>query len=404
MFSTITSIKDERVLEARELTTAKGRIAANKCLLEGEEALAWALNANVVIEYVFYHDKITESLVIKGLINRQIQCFAVTDGILKKVTDTTYLIPIVGVAQLNKPSDLAAQKPSFLVVLDNVKDLGNIGTIVRSATAFGIHHLFLPDQTTDLFAKKTIDASRGKVFDCTLHRSSTIPSMVHTLKKTGYKIVATSPHASTLQSLVPLGKDPIALVLGNETDGVCDELMKAADVIVQIPMASDIESLNVGVAAGISMYELKIKQVMAMMVESIQGLIGRELSLTVRFSREMLDREVKKLTNLSGKQVVFLLMLRCDEQERLSLLEREMDVSGNEINAWVEALSYQGFIERCMMDNQPAVKITKHGQEFLAKVWPVIERIEKQIVTGFSESELIQLSVFLKRLQKNCGE
>lgn len=404
MFRTITSIKDERVQEARELATAKGRIAANRCLLEGEEALAWALNANVVIEYVFYHDKIAESLVIKDLINRQIQCFAVTDGILKKITDTTYLVPIVGVARLNKSPDLLEQRPAFLVVLDNVKDLGNIGTIVRSATAFGIHHLFIPDQTTDLFSKKTIDASRGKVFDCTLHRSDSVSSMIQTLKKTGYKIVATSPHAPTLQSLTPLGKEPIALVLGNETNGVCDELMKEADIIVQIPMTSDIESLNVGVAAGISMYELKIKQVMAMMIENIQGLMGRQLSLTARFSREMLDREMRKITSLSGKQVVFLLMLRCDGQERLALIGKEMDVCMNEVDGWVEELSNQGLIERCVLDNQPSIKITKHGQEFLAKIWPIVERIEKQIIKGFSESELMQLSVFLERIQKNSKE
>jgi tRNA G18 (ribose-2'-O)-methylase SpoU len=74
------------------------------------------------------------------------------------------------------------------------------------------------------------------------------------LRKQGFQIITTSPYGSTIQSLVELDSRPIALVIGNETTGVSEELLKAADKSILIPMDSGVESLNVGVAAGISIY------------------------------------------------------------------------------------------------------------------------------------------------------
>ncbi len=399
----ITSIKDPLIQNAKELATAKGRITANQCLLEGVENIEWALNSEITILHVFFHDKNFDHPLRAKLAAKNIECFSVSDGILKKITDTSYLVPWVGVAQLKPNVLLENRKPSFMVVLDQVKDLGNLGTIVRSATAFGIHHMAITDTTTDLFAKKTIDASRGKVFDITLHRFASPEQTAIELKQMGYQIVATSPHAPKFQSMVQLPKTPIALVLGNETNGVSDELMTLADLIVQIPMASDVESLNVGVAAGISMYELKLKQVLSMMVDHIQTLIGRELSLTLRFIRGLLDIEVKKISNISGQQAIFLMMLHCDQKEKLSLLAQEMEVCDTEIEAWVSHLHAQGLLERCDLENMPAVKITHHGSEFLARIWPIMTSLEHKIYRGFSDHDKKNLVDLLKRLQNNCS-
>ena len=122
---------------------------------------------------------------------------------------------------------------------------------------------------TDPYRQKVIDASRGLTFQSTFIDHNSPQETIDYLRKQGYQIIVTSPHASRLQSQTPLETKPIALVVGNETDGVCKELMEAADISIQIPMHSAVESLNVGVFAGISLYELKFKQVLLMLKEKI---------------------------------------------------------------------------------------------------------------------------------------
>ena len=90
---------------------------------------------------------------------------------------------------------------------------------------------------------------------------------------------------------------PIALVIGNETDGVSGELLENADKIIQIPMQSHVESLNVGVAAGISIYELKLKQVIGMIENKIRATLGREINVTSMFIQQVLDKKLKKFRN-----------------------------------------------------------------------------------------------------------
>ncbi len=111
----ITSIKDTRVLEARTLSSISGRKQAQKCLLEDAQIITWALEAGVPIEGVFFHEKLTEHPLLVQLQEHQITCYAVSDGILKKISDTRYLIPLLGVASL--PGDLDDQSPCTILCL-----------------------------------------------------------------------------------------------------------------------------------------------------------------------------------------------------------------------------------------------------------------------------------------------
>src|SRR5271157_3693738 len=96
----ITSIKDPRVVEARELTSASARARKRKCLLEGAESIQWALSAHLPIEHVFYQAAISDDPLLITLCEKCLPCYAVTDGILKKISDTSYLVPYIGVAHL----------------------------------------------------------------------------------------------------------------------------------------------------------------------------------------------------------------------------------------------------------------------------------------------------------------
>src|SRR5260370_13144380 len=96
----ITSIKDARVVEAREMTSVAGRARFQKTQLEGEESVQWALEAHLIVEHLFYSANLRPRAFLEMLQARGIACYAVSDGILKKISDTSYLVPVIGVARL----------------------------------------------------------------------------------------------------------------------------------------------------------------------------------------------------------------------------------------------------------------------------------------------------------------
>jgi small subunit rRNA (guanine(1370)-(2'-O))-methytransferase MRM3-like protein len=129
----ITSIKDARIVEARELTSAAGRARLQKTQLEGEESIQWALEAHLLIEHIFYSAHVRQRAFLETLQAKGIACYAVSDGIMKKISDTTYLVPIIGIARLPPASERSGPAGDFVLVIDRVQDHGNLGTIIRTA-------------------------------------------------------------------------------------------------------------------------------------------------------------------------------------------------------------------------------------------------------------------------------
>lgn len=402
----ITSIKDQRVAEARELSTAAGRRKRKKFLIEGEQALSWALDSGVHIEHVFTPDKpgLIEYIgVMRLIVSKNIPILQTTDGILKKITDTNYLIPLIGVGVLPEKENESADYGDFVLLVDGVEDHGNIGTIVRTARSFGIKTLLTSCSETDLFYRKTVDASRGKVFDIRFEQFASGSEAVSELKKRGYQVVATNPRAPVLQGAVKLEKKPLALVLGNETNGISEEILSLADITVQIPMSGPVESLNVGVAAGISVYELKIKLVIAMLVKMIRSTLGREINVSGKSIQMAMDSELKKICPFDSTQIIFMMILKCDEMMTLEQASKDTNSFGAELEALLAPLYNCGFICRHRNGGSNEIRITEKGEELLGGLWPVLEAAEEKILSGFSSKEREQLFDFLKRIQQNCS-
>jgi TrmH family RNA methyltransferase len=401
----ITSIKDERVIEARELSTVAGRRRRGKFLLEGEQAMRWALDAGVRLEHIFVSDKpgFFESAAILPLLDSKgIPVYSVSEGILKKITDTNYVVPLVGVGKIHESKTISAEYGDFVLLLDGVEDHGNIGTIVRTARSFGIKTLVATGSDIDLFYRKTIDASRGKVFAIRLERFGSSREAITKLKRLGYQIVATSPRAPILQSAVKLERKPLALVLGNEKDGISENVLELADIMVQIPMNGSVESLNVGVAAGISVYELKIKLVIAMLVKYIRSTLGREINVASKTIQMALDAELQKVSSFTSEQIILLMILKCDETMTLEQAGKDTTAFGEELEELLEPLLNEAYILRREKDSDDRIEITEKGEQLLAELWPVIEAAEDKILAGFDEREKTELFDYLKRIQDNC--
>jgi TrmH family RNA methyltransferase len=396
----INSIKDSRVIFARELSTSKGRIMHEACLLEGKEQILWAISHNCFVQHVFVHDKIKDDEFIKTLESHNISFFSVTDGILKKITDTVYLVPFVGVASIRHLMQSPDQ--DFIVVLDNLQDHGNIGTIIRSASAFGINDIIFTNLGSDAFFKKTIDASRGTIFNAHFKKYPSGIEAVKELQKQGYQVVATSPHAKNIQSLIKLEKRPVALVVGNESDGSSDEVLNAADIIVQIPMYSSVESLNVSIAASISIYELQIKLLMAMIKDKIEERIGRNLSITLQLIRQVFDSELKKVGEINSSQLILLMILVFDRTMTYAQITHDIGKAGSELDELLQPLLDGGYIQRELVNKEQAITILPLGHELIAKLWPVSENTQAKILEGLSDEEKKLLKIILSKIQDNC--
>jgi len=142
---------------------------------------------------------------------------------------------------------------SVSLVLDGIQDPGNLGTILRSAEAFGAAGIFLTEGTVSPYNSKVLRGSAGSIFRLPFLQISSA-ELIPLLRARGVRLLATSPHQGT-----PLPRIswtlPLAIFIGNEGAGLSRELTRQMDETLAIPQASQVESLNAGVAASIVLYE-----------------------------------------------------------------------------------------------------------------------------------------------------
>ena len=391
MVEIVKKLKNPLVQEARELSRSNNRILKNKIQLRGLEQIKWAKEAGLKINSIF----ISDSENPEDYSSFSSSVYQTSNGILKKITETNYLIPCVGVAEGSPNRNVIDE---FVLLLDDVKDHGNIGTIIRTGRAYGINSFITTNKDFDPYIPKTIDASRGTSFKVNFKRYNTSKDAVSYLKKKGYQIIATSPHGKSLQSTVKLDKKPVALVVGNETSGVSDEVLQEADHIVQIPMYTGVESLNVGVATGISIYELRLKEVLTMLAEKIISSLGREVNVTSQLIRKAFNIKLKEISEFTGDHIIFLMVLKRESQINEEQIEKQFGYSEDELITFIKPLYEHDLIKK----EYEEIEITKAGEELLAKLWPVHEKIENLILQGFTDEEKKTLKNYLEKIQHNC--
>lgn len=393
MIEEITSLKDERIQLAKSVNSQKGRIEKQKFLIEGLEAIDWAIDSEIKLDFILMSNK------LKDIEERYLKhtIYKTSEGLLKKVTETNYVVPVIAIGNVKKET----VNSEFCIVLDNLNDFGNIGTIVRTCHAFGINNIVSTKPDFDLFQKKTVDSSRGRVFSTNLKTFKTPSETIKFLKENDYQIVTTSPRGTQLQSLVKLKDKPVALVVGNETVGASDEFMNNADITVQISMYSEVESLNVGVATGISIYELKLKRVLGMIEKQIKSTLGREINVTAMLIREALDKELKKVSSLSSNQLIFMMVLKCDRTMSFLDAQKQFGIPDSEIKNHFQPLLDNGFVITDTSDN---LVITETGVETIGKLWTTIENTEKKILEDFTESEKQELKRLIEKIKTKCVE
>ncbi|MEV5544467.1 TrmH family RNA methyltransferase, partial [Saccharopolyspora shandongensis] len=324
----------------------------------------------------------------------------VREGLLRKVTGSSKPVDCLAVAAVQGEAPADAPYGDFALVCEQIADPGNLGTIARTARALGVRDIVLTDEATDLTSRRVIDAARGAVLDCRTRRFASPAAAVQALRAAGFQIVVTSPRGTHLQSMAPLRGGKVALVVGNETEGVSDELQAAADLVVQIPMAGAVESLNVGVAAGISIYELRMRMILTMLTDRIRDTLGRNLTVASHLVQQAFDAHLRQVGDLNSAQAVLLMVLACERSTPLRQLRLDLGADTEELQALLQPLRERDFVA----DEGDNVAITSDGEQAIAGLWAVQERVEEGLYAGFSPAERDQLRELLRRVQNNAAQ
>ena len=235
----ITSKDNRKIKEAISYCDGKG----DYFLVEGFHMVEMAISAGSAIR-IFS---------LKEYDTKGVESFLVNEGVMKKLTTSKNPEGIVALCKKKQPRE---DQGNAILYLDELQDPGNVGTLLRTALAFGYPDVVLSKGTASAYSSKTLSSSQGAIFSLNVQESKKSPEEdIEVLKKEGYWILATD-----LQSSLPL-KDlsvpsRFVLVLGNEGKGVNPKILSLSDARVRIEM-SGIDSLNVGVAGGILLYELR---------------------------------------------------------------------------------------------------------------------------------------------------
>ena len=240
----ITSLSNDRIKEYIKLKDRKYRKLKRLFIVEGEHLVLEAYKKGLLKELILLKDTDIDIDVEKVFVTREI---------INKITDLETSPNILGICEIKESSMLTGDK---YLLLDNIQDPGNLGTIIRSAKAFNVDTLVLSPNTVDMYNPKVIRATQGIMFHLNIIVSELEP-VINELKKKNIKVFGTDVENGMLPSNISNNdKDSFALVMGNEGAGVSSNIKELCDDNLYIKMNDEVESLNVAVATSIILYEL----------------------------------------------------------------------------------------------------------------------------------------------------
>lgn len=241
----ITSLKNPKVAAWKALKDRKGRRESGCFLVEGrkmvEEALASAFDVETVL--------VQEDMELPDGLTMPV--YELPAHVLAAVCDTKTPQGIAAVVRMKEQSALG----KHIVVLDGVQDPGNVGTIIRTADAAGLDGVLLSTQCADVFSPKVLRATMGSIFRMNLRTTDDLPGELTKLREKGYSILSSQLDGTPFYEREKVA-ERFALIIGNEGNGVSEQVQQTATHRVRLPMRGGAESLNAAIAAAIMMYEL----------------------------------------------------------------------------------------------------------------------------------------------------
>ncbi len=254
----ISSRTNPLIVRIAKLSDRKYREAEGLFIIEGEKLFDEMQRCKIVPQYAFATAHETHLL---RTLPESVECYEVSESVYQKISTEKSPQGIFCVIKyldnFHKFATIYSSKnKDTLLCLSSVRDPGNLGTVIRTARAFGIKTVILSDDCADVYSPKTMRASMGALFAVPTVRTSDLGRTLCALAKDGYQTFATTLNDSAIGLDTLTVDSKSVFVIGNEGHGLSDEIINACHAAVYIPMMGGCESLNASVAASVVMWEM----------------------------------------------------------------------------------------------------------------------------------------------------
>ena len=252
----ISSKDNELIKHIKKLKDKKYRDVSNEYIVEGVKLIEEAVNEKANIKKIIVCEDTTNTYEIPTHIRLEIakyDCVYVTEKIFNSITQVTNPQGIMAVIEKDIKNKEIDYNQDIIVILDDVQDPGNLGTILRTVDSIGLNQIIVSKDTVDCFNSKVVRSTMGAIFRVRVIESENLIETIKTIKRHHFKLMVTS--LQTENSIYDIKFDKKIIVIGNESNGVSKEIQDIADERAKIPMLGKTESLNASVATGVVLYE-----------------------------------------------------------------------------------------------------------------------------------------------------
>ncbi|MGR6740424.1 TrmH family RNA methyltransferase [Microbacterium arborescens] len=257
--------RSPRVRAVAKLTKRSARQETGLFLLEGPQAAreALAYRADTLVEIFATPSAIERHPELAASAERAgVAVVSASEAVLEAMADTVTPQGIVAVARQSPSSldDIFATRPRLVAICEEVRDPGNLGTIIRAADAAGADAVVLTGRTVDPYNPKVVRSTTGSLFHLPIALGVELDAAVEQAHAAGLRVVAADVKGEEfLEHRVTLA-DPTAWLFGNEARGLADEALARADLALRLPIYGAAESLNLATAASVCLYETAFAQ------------------------------------------------------------------------------------------------------------------------------------------------
>ena len=258
----VTSLSNPIVKDIRALAMKKFRDQQNAFMAEGLKLVIDAFDLGWTIRTLVFAKAQRGNPTVEKIAARTVAAgglvLEASEKVLGAITRRDNPQMVVGVFQQRWAAlkDIRPADGDVWIALDRVRDPGNLGTVIRTADAVGAKGVILVGETTDPFSVETVRATMGSVFAVPVARAG-VEAFLAWRKGVQATFVGTHLKGSVDYRTVDYAKGPVVLVMGNEQQGLPDDLAASCDALIRIPQAGRADSLNLAVATGVALYEIR---------------------------------------------------------------------------------------------------------------------------------------------------
>lgn len=254
----INSVQNPIIKYTVSLHHKKNRQEARLFIIEGYKFVKEALKSGLKIKYIFINALSSEKI-FPDFEHENENVYLVNEKVIKKISTTDTPCEILAVTEQPEFSfnDIIKKDNPLLILLESVKDPGNLGAIIRTAKATKVSAIILTSDSADIYNPKTVRASAGNLWKIPIIYIDDKTNLRQKLSiKREFQYISANAHAYNSKNYFDVNyKHPTVIFFGSESQGITKELESQSDFSIKIPMDKDVESLNLSISAGVILYE-----------------------------------------------------------------------------------------------------------------------------------------------------